>query len=171
MADVAQWPSFLPSPRVSGYGYKPKSNFASTDMDGGNTRFRRRYTKVPTTFTVVWRLNRTQLRIFEGFVEYDIDGGAAWFETPLYNGTGVQNVRAHFAAGDEPYSIAPVDSTVLWVDVSASLYVIDVPKSTQDEYEALKATGSESDLLRLARIYYEAINVVLPTGDESGVQD
>ena len=169
MADVAQWPSFLPPPRVSGYGYKAKSNFASTDMDGGNTRFRRRYRTVPTTFTVVWRLDRTQLRLFEGFVEYDIDGGAAWFETPLYNGTGVQNVRAHFAPGDEPYSIAPVDSTVLWVDVSATLYVIGVPTSTREEYEAVKALGNESLLIELARDYYEAINVVLPTGDTSGV--
>ena len=169
MADVAQWPAFLPPPRVSGYGYKPKSNFAGSDMDGGNTRFRRRYTKVPITYTAVWRLSKSQLRLFEGFVEYEIDGGAAWFETPLYNGTGIQSVRAHFAVGDEPYSVAPVDNTVLWVDVSASLYVIDVPKSTRDEYEAVKALGDESLLLGLARDYYEAINVVLPTGDASEV--
>ena len=169
MTDVVQWPAFLPTPRVSGYGYKPQSNFAATSMDSGTTRFRRRFTKVPTTFTVVWRLSKSQLRLFEGFVEFEIDGGAAWFETPLYNGTGIQNVRAHFAAGDEPYSVVPVDNTVLWVDVSASLYVIDVPKSTRDEYEAVKALGNESLLLGFARDYYEAINVVLPTGDTSEV--
>jgi hypothetical protein len=169
MADVVQWPAFLPTPRVSGYGYKPQSNFAATSMDSGTTRFRRRFTKVPTTFTVVWRVNKSQLRLFEGFVDYEIDGGAAWFSTPLYNGTGIQNVQAHFAAGDSPYSIAPSDSTVLWVDISATLYVRDVPKSTREEYDAIKTMGDEGLLIDLARDYYEAINVVLPTGDTSGV--
>jgi hypothetical protein len=169
MADVVQWPDFLPTPRVSGYGYKPKSNFVGTSMDGGNTRFRQRYTKVPTTYTVVWRLSKSMLRLFEGFVQFEINGGAGWFMTPLFNGTGIQQVRAHFAAGDEPYSVAPSDSTVLWVDISATLYVIDVPKSTRDEYDAIKQQGSEADVIALAQSFYLAINVVLPTGDTSGV--
>ncbi|SDV49825.1 hypothetical protein [Chitinasiproducens palmae] len=165
MTTLPQWPDRLPAPRQDSYGYQPQSPFIRTSMDAGTAAQRRRFTRVPTQVSVVWRFDRDQLELFEGFVAYEIAGGAVWFETRLANGRGVRRVKARMCDDSSPYKVSYVGDSAGYFDVSATLETIDMPTVTATEYDALRLVGAEGEMLALAQQYYDAINTTLPTGD------
>lgn len=136
MAEIAQWPATLPQPRTDGYGLQRKASYTATDMDDGNTRTRRRFTRTPTSVTVKWQMTHYQFATFEAFFAYDVNDGAAPFSVGLVNGVGVMSVRAKFT-GDPPYQ-ASLDSGRAWFDVTATLQVRQMPTVTLDEYQVMQ---------------------------------
>lgn len=69
MANPA-WPSTLPRPLATGAGYSPLvSPVASTDMETGDPKRRRRFTAVPEKFEGTLRLTGAQCATLKTFVE------------------------------------------------------------------------------------------------------
>lgn len=73
----------LPIPVRDDYGRAFSNSFQRTPMDDGQFRTRSMYGKQPEKISLTWKLNWEQLQFFEGWVEYDLDGGVAWFDLAL----------------------------------------------------------------------------------------
>lgn len=103
MANPA-WPETLPLPLANGANYAPLvENVASTDMETGDPKRRRRFTSVPERFSSTVRLTAAQcetLRTFKADTLADVglfdwidfrSGAAATYyfqKTPEYRSTG-----------------------------------------------------------------------------------
>ena len=120
--------SRLTLPTISGYGIEPQEGVARTDMDSGPARHRRRWTRTPTNFPVVWKFTRYQLAIFEGWYYNDAAEGAAFFNIPLLSGLGLVTHEARFRG---PYKSSPwngsADANAEWWRISATLEIRDRP--------------------------------------------
>lgn len=77
------YPDTLPMPVRDGFGGGPSKGIRRSPMDDGQERVRRAWNKQPREFTLTWKLTWDQLKYFDGFVEYDLDGGGGWFEMKL----------------------------------------------------------------------------------------
>lgn len=159
MTDIAEWPVTLPQPRASGYGLQPKAKFASTELDSGRTRNRRRSTNAPTAVAVKWRFTHSQMATFEAFVEYELNGGGALFSVGLLNGLGVNPVRA-MLTGDPPYQAAISDSRA-WFDVTATLQVRRMPVASFDMYQVLRLYA-EQEITAMDDLLHHIVHVQFP---------
>lgn len=96
---MAAYPSTLPGPLNTGYQLNPVDQVIRTEMEGGNTRSRRRTTARIDSFPLVFIYNKTQMAEFRDWFEDAIgaDGGAAWFDISLDTGDGGElTVEARF---------------------------------------------------------------------------
>ena len=127
------WPSFLPAPLLDGYELQRQKGAIRTDMDSGPARVRRRFTRVPTRIPQAWLLTTKEFGMFEWWFEKTLDGGAAWFEGPAKNGTGLPTVQLRFVdQGNGPYTARPV-SAAYW-QVQALLEVDQMPLGNLIDY-------------------------------------
>lgn len=120
---MSAWPDFLPVPSLSGYELQRQKNKKRTDMDAGSPRVRRRFRSFPTHIPQQWLMNAKQFGMFEWWYDNSIDGGAAWFDAPQKNGTGMVTVQCRFI---DDYKAKPVSSD-LW-QVTATLEVGAMPR-------------------------------------------
>jgi len=109
---MATWPSTLPKPQASGYALKPTQAFLRTNVDQGPARQRRRFSVVPTTIPVSFKLTLDQLATFEAWWHYEITDGAGWFTTTLGNGMGFFSCQARFTAAYEVSAVEGLNYTV-----------------------------------------------------------
>lgn len=96
------WPATLPAPLLAGYGVKPDSAVARTDMEAGPARVRRRFTAVPKRVPLACVLDEAQAAAFVTFWESDLADGANWFDLSVNLGSGVVTRSARFL---ETYSL------------------------------------------------------------------
>lgn len=92
---MASWPSTLSLPKVP-YEYQPEDALLRTDMESGPARARRRYTRVPTRYTLTCEFSREEMDVFEAWHKWELLDGQAWFTMPLANGRGVSVVDTRF---------------------------------------------------------------------------
>lgn len=70
---MAVWPETLPAPMTGQAAYEPLvENVASTSMDSGAPKRRRRFTYVPEKFSGSIRLTAAQCAILKAFVEVEL---------------------------------------------------------------------------------------------------
>ena len=93
---MIQFPKGLPCALREGYGFKPTSPMASTQMQTGRTRYRRKYSSVPTESRVTWLFNDREAQLFESWFEEVLISGSQWFECDLKTPQGFQPYKAHF---------------------------------------------------------------------------
>lgn len=118
---MASWPTTLPSPLLSGYGISPSDQVIRTEMEGGETRSRRRSSARKDSFPVSWKFTDAQMAIFRAWFDSPsyADGGNAWFTVYLATGdTGIDSVTARFNGAWQ----ASMESGLHW-NVSATLEV------------------------------------------------
>lgn len=159
MADIPVFPMTLPQPRASGYSIAPKAPYISTDMDSGRSRNRRRFTTTPSNVTVTWWFTLTQFATFEGFFEYDLNGGAKPFQVDLVNGMGITPVVAKFV-NDPPYQ-APLGDNRVWFYVTATLLVKKLPVIARDSYDVM-AQFEPTDIDLMGDALHTLAHVTLP---------
>ena len=121
---MSAWPSSLPVPLLAGYELQRQKSSKRTDMDSGSARMRKRFTRVPTFIPQSWSFTTKQFGLFEWWFDNTIDGGAAWFDAPQKNGTGMVTVQCRFMEGT--YKAALV-SNEYW-QVTATLEVDVMPR-------------------------------------------
>lgn len=139
MAGLIAWPERLPPPLSNGYGYQATKPFIRTDMESGLARQRRRFTRFPTTVSVVWLFTQEQLGLFEAFVHYDLQDGAAWFTAIIASGQDTKQVKARMIDAPHVERVAPVG---LW-NVSVQLETLDMPVATPEEYVVMRDFGGD----------------------------
>lgn len=97
---MATWPATLPPPHISGYSVAPREQVARTEMDGGNTRARRRTTARVDLVQVAWAFDGAQMDDFRDWWDgaADAAGGASWFSIllPLGYESADETVDARF---------------------------------------------------------------------------
>lgn len=95
---MASYPAVLPIPTREGYGKTYASELRLVKMDNGQSR-RRRLT-VGRKFNQVFTFSYTskELKIFEGFIKYECDFGAGWFDLTIIPGKPKVKVRMHGSA-------------------------------------------------------------------------
>jgi hypothetical protein len=95
---LAAFPSTLPPMEIPGYVRKPVDPVTRTEMDGGNTRSRRRFTAVPDMVSVTWRFTPAEYAIFVAWHHTTLLDGAAWFTINLVGiGGTIASMTAKFA--------------------------------------------------------------------------
>jgi len=77
------WPAALPMPDRDSYQYTVGFGLLRTTMQGGSTRQRRTQWGMPGTFNLSWRMNTTQLAVFQMFCHQFAYG---WFAMDLVTG-------------------------------------------------------------------------------------
>jgi len=135
---VPVWPSTLPQPTQSGYGYTQKAASARTEMDSGTARVRRRYTRVPTQLTLRWMFQGMQLAIFEYFWRKELMDGAGWFDVKALNGTGWQLLRVRPIS--DGYQVAMPSPGVS--EVALQVEAIDMPILADAHYQMMQSFGA-----------------------------
>lgn len=93
-------------------------------MDNGFQRHRRRFTTVPTVYTVSWVMTADQLGIFEGWFDSVALYGAEPFTISLRNGAGRGDVTARFVGAPK----IAAHSKDIW-KITGQLSVSDRPAS------------------------------------------
>ena len=90
------YPENLPTPQRDGYGFQAVSPMASSELQSGRTRQRRRFTSVPTVATVTWLFSASEAAFFEGWFEYILLSGSLPFNCPLRSPLGFESYTANF---------------------------------------------------------------------------
>lgn len=87
------YPSELPWPTKEDYTARTVSPFVRNEMQNGRAMQRRKFTNVPTDYTVTWVFTSdAEAALFEAWFRDAIYDGAAWFNMPLKTPIG----EAHY---------------------------------------------------------------------------
>lgn len=79
-----RWETYgVPCPSVDGFDYEVDAGLIRTPFDSGHNRQRRRYTHRPTTYSLNWRVNQSQLFALEQLV---MEKGYDWLYVPMVTG-------------------------------------------------------------------------------------
>ena len=87
---MATWPATLPSPMVNGYKVTPVDTVIRTDMEGGNTKTRRRSNARNDKLAFQMAFTDAEMAIFRAWFDSSTgaNGGASWFTISLRTGDG-----------------------------------------------------------------------------------
>jgi hypothetical protein len=117
---MANWPSTLPKPALSGYSLEPQNAVLKTQMEAGPNRYRKRYTSVPMDVKASLLLTAEQMSAFKTFYQTTINQGADWF---VFDGLNLGN---GYATGSEVHFTEPYKANYIgrgqW-DINFSLEV------------------------------------------------
>lgn len=80
---LVRWPDNLPLPLLKTHSMKSKSGFLSTKLDSGHSRVRRRFKSPPSEMASSFQFSCEEYALFEGFLEYQVNGGADYFLMPV----------------------------------------------------------------------------------------
>ncbi|MGP9834205.1 hypothetical protein [Marinobacter sp. NSM] len=130
MATTIDFPKMLPTPHRSGYGLKSGPTFARTEMASGRAKQRPLNKVVPTVVPVTFLLTQEQAQIFEGWFNYEIAYGTAWFNCKLDSPMGLRDYECRFT---EMYS-GPERIGVRHWRYTAQFEIVERPTVSEEEY-------------------------------------
>ena len=154
---MPSFPSQLPRPLQSGYGFQHVSPFIGTEMQSGRTRNRRTFTNVPSSASVTWFFTSPgECALFEGWFR-DTGGagdGANWFDMELQTPLGDEDIyQCQFAAMYQGPTLVAYSK---W-QVTATLKVRERPLIAEDWAIIMP------DYILMADIFDYAINREWPS--------
>lgn len=145
-------------PLNESYVQKLPDKLSRTDFEQGLARQRRRWRSAVTTFSVRWPMSPQQRFIFDGWLEWGIVSGEAFFNIPVFTNASYQMVQARFVKD----SIDPTREGGEWI-ISAKIEVLDYPSPSEaDTTKARLTYGSSDDLLTLANRLHHIVHVEYP---------
>lgn len=127
-------PDGVPLPLREGYGFKPVSPIARTEMASGRAMQRRRFLSVPTMVNVSWLLTAAQAQLFEGWCKWEV-GYANWFLCPLKSPMGLKPTRARLT---DIYQGPELVGVNMW-RYTATLELFELPIISETELTDLLA--------------------------------
>lgn len=104
---MADFPSTLPAPLLSGYSGQPANAAIRTDFDAGPARQRKRFTATPHQLDVSWRFKLSEMSVFRDFYRDDINLGVDWFSIDLDVGDGISSLVARFVGAYQYSRLSP----------------------------------------------------------------
>lgn len=153
---MADFPSILPAPQITGYEINPEDPNLRTQMEAGPDLVRRRFTAIPSRIPVRWRFTQDQLALFEAWHKHTALDGSAWFNINLANGLGIQAMEARFTKPPKK----PLLSGLNW-EVQAELEVRQPPVMSADHLEIVMAYGID-DLNYVNPLFNTLVQTTLP---------
>lgn len=95
---MVKYPTVLPIPTRDGYMRTYGTELRLVKMDNGQSRRRRTSYSQQFDITTTFSYTSKELKIFEAFIKYQCDFGAAWFDLPIIPGKPDIKVRLHGSA-------------------------------------------------------------------------
>ncbi|WP_138436509.1 hypothetical protein [Marinobacter shengliensis] len=130
MATNIDFPKMLPTPQRSGYGLKSAPTFARTTMASGRAKQRPVNKVVPAMVPVTLILTEEQAQIFEGWFNYEINYGTAWFNCRLDSAMGLRPYECRFT---EMYE-GPERLGVRHWRYKAQFEIVERPVVSEEDY-------------------------------------
>lgn len=130
MTTNIDFPKMLPTPLRNGYGLKSGPTFARTTMASGRAKQRPVNKVVPTMVPVTFLLTQEQAQIFEGWFNYEINYGTAWFNCQLDSPMGLRPYECRFT---DMYEGPKLRGLRHW-EYTAQLEIFERPIITEDWY-------------------------------------
>jgi len=91
------YPAELPYPQRTGYNTQTVQPFIRTQLTSGRARQRRRFSSVPSDYTVNWIFSsNNEVALFEAWFRYKVNDGAAWFNCKLKTPLGLGDYVCRF---------------------------------------------------------------------------
>lgn len=116
---MTRWPDALPDAvLVDGLSLDPHLPVAMTDATSGPLEKRLVFPASPASARLQWRMTPAQFGAFKGFYRWLLRDGAAWFEAPVWTGSGFERVAAQFS---DRYSFSPAGARDVLVTAEAIL--------------------------------------------------
>lgn len=82
---MIKFPAILPAPSQE-FSITPDTNMVRTNMESGRTRQRKKNTQRFYSAQVTWQFDDMEFSAFKGFLYYEAQDGASWFEANLFTG-------------------------------------------------------------------------------------
>ena len=90
---MTSFPTSLPRPELTGYGFKPMNTFVRSEVQSGRSRSRGVYTNAPEVINLTWTFTSSELALFESWYRDDIDDGADPFLCNLKTPLGMRDIE------------------------------------------------------------------------------
>lgn len=121
---LESWPEALNSLAQRGtFSHKPGDANIRTDMDGGPSRVRRRFTNVPQQYQFQVLMTSLEKLVFEGFFANIVNAGADWFSMPVVVGNEYLTSTVRIVKDGVSFSDAGYDKYIL----SLGIEIRDLP--------------------------------------------
>ena len=132
------WPDRLPAPTLNGYSFAAAASVKRLAVDIGAARVYRRTRQPVVEVGVVWIMNATQMRLFDGLQRTILREGAEWFSAELAFPAGLKTAVARIK---EKLAIRSLGGDI-W-QASGALELLQRPMLTDDELTALIGSGTD----------------------------
>jgi hypothetical protein len=86
---VDSFPTSLPLPKTSGYGFDTDAGVIKSKTEGGTTRARRQYTTTTTTINCNYLFDFNEYQLFKTWFDEIANFGTSWVKMPFDIGFGV----------------------------------------------------------------------------------
>lgn len=156
---MANWPTYLPAPMVSGFDSTADDPILRTNMEAGAPRTRRLFSAVPDNLTLSWVFTLAEMALFESWHKLEALDGAAWFSISLPNGLGMQSVEAKFS---KPVRKG-LRGGMNW-HVSGEVKVRNAPTMTQ-EYLDVALAYDPNEIVYGSSVLHALVNTTLPSAN------
>lgn len=93
---MIQYPAELSLPLQEGYGLSTVDPMRATQMVTGRTRYRVRYSYVPTEVKFNFNFSEAEAGFFEAWYARTLNNGFEWFEMTLQTPAGFTTYQVHF---------------------------------------------------------------------------
>ena len=153
------YPSVLPCFNTNPYSLTPKSGTLQSEMESGQSRFRRIRRDYPTTISAETTITRAQAALFWGFWDYEANLGETAVYIPLLAEDGVIDARLVRILPDPSEENIGGDL----VKISLKMLLVQSCRLSAETYEYYQSGGSIEIIEAQASLFYNPLLTVTNT--------
>ena len=153
------YPASLPCFNANPYSLTPKSGTLQSEMESGQSRFRRLRRDYPATISAETTLTRAQAALFWGFWDYEANLGETAVYIPLLAEDGMIDARLVRILPDPSEENIGGDL----VKISLKMLLVQSARLSADTYEYYQSGGSVEIIEAQAALFYNPLAAVTNT--------
>lgn len=153
------YPASLPCFNANPYSLTPKSGTLQSEMESGQSRFRRIRRNYPTTISAETTLTRAQAALFFGFWDYEANLGETAVYIPLLAEDGAIDARLVRILPDPSEENVGGDL----VKITVKMLMVQSGRLSADVYEYHQSVGSVELIEAQAALFYNPLATVTNT--------
>lgn len=153
------YPVALPCFNANPYSLTPKSGTLQSEMESGQSRFRRIRRDYPTTISAETTLTRAQAALFWGFWDYEANLGETAVYIPLLAEDGVIDARLVRILPDPTEENIGGDS----VKITVKMLLVRSGRLPAEIYEYYQSGGSVEIIEAQVALFYNPLAAVTNT--------
>jgi hypothetical protein len=115
------------------WSLSPVDPLRRTELDDGNFAVERRLHRLPGRQTLSWRMTGPQFDVLVAFWKRDLDGGVAWFQCPIVEGSRTELRLVRFSASPPWTGTSPANGIFRF---SFEAELREIPHLNDDELMA-----------------------------------
>lgn len=157
---IPVWPkiNFLVNQGTGNFTISDGKGRTSSSLDSGQSRTRRRFTRVISPLSATIHMNYGEVSLFEYFYREVLKDGSLWFYMPIQRGGAYEVNLVMFDPGSNP---SQSEAGFNAVDISMNLLVRDVRLISADVYDYFATLGFVGGVLA-SEVVTKFVNVDYP---------